>query len=91
MNDDVTQTPDSFPARFPLKVIGRTQDEVFIEHVKALLDSRATSWEPGSLRTNPSKDNNYLALTVMVVVDNKQQMQDLYQAIKAIPDVLMCL
>ncbi len=90
MNDDVTQQLDSYPARFPLKVIGRAQDD-FVEHVKAVLDKYANAWEPQSLRTNPSSDKRYIALTVMTTVADKAQAESLYAALKAVPEVLMCL
>lgn len=90
MPDELTQKPDTYPARFPLKVIGRAEDDL-IDHVKAILDQYACSWEPQSLRTNPSKDQRYTAITVMVTVTDKSQMENLYIALKAIPEVLMCL
>jgi putative lipoic acid-binding regulatory protein len=90
MNNGVTQKPDTYPARFPLKVIGRAGDN-FVEHVKAVLDHHTSAWDPQTLRTNPSKDQRYIAVTAMVTVDEKAQIERLYVALKAIPEVVMCL
>lgn len=90
MNQKVTQHPDTYPASFPLKVIGRKEDDL-VAHVKAVLDRHTSAWDPHTLRTNPSKDHRYIAVTVTVTVDEKAQAERLYAALKAIPEVVMCL
>jgi putative lipoic acid-binding regulatory protein len=79
-----------FPCQFPIKVMGRSDLEFDVlvidivrRHVPAIQEQAVTS--------RPSKDGNYLAVTVIVQATSKQQLDAIYQDLTSNPQVLMTL
>lgn len=79
-----------FPCQFAIKAMGRSNlefDLLVIEivrrHVPDLYEQAVT--------TRPSKDGNYLAVTVLIQASNKQQLDAIYQDLSSHPQVLMAL
>lgn len=80
----------SFPCDFAIKVFGIRSDEFEInvlsiirKHVKDLSETAITS--------RPSKDGKYLALTIAIHADSRQQLDAIYQDLTASPFILMAL
>lgn len=79
-----------FPCNFPIKVIGInspnfTSDVTNIarKHFPALLDT--------DIQIQPSKNQNYLALTVNVLAHNQKSLDALYLELTKHPDIKMVL
>lgn len=77
-----------FPARFPLKVMGRDEDdfetlvvEIVNRHVEGELD----------VKTRPSRDGNFIAVTVTFEAHSKDQLDALYRELTGHDRVLMAL
>ncbi len=87
MSDETLLT---FPCKFPIKVMGRSNLEfdllvidIVRRHVPDLFEQAVT--------TRPSKDGNYLAVTVIVEASSKQQLDAIYQELTSHPQVLIAL
>ena len=80
----------SFPCDFPIKVFGAKSD-VFEIEVLTLIRQHITHMAENAIVSRASKDAKYLALTITVHVESKQQLDDIYRALTASPNVLMAL
>lgn len=87
MNKDETLL--EFPCQFAIKAMGRSDlefDLLVIEIVR-----RHIVEEEKAVTTRPSKDGNYLAVTVLIQATSKQQLDAIYQELSSHPQVLMAL
>lgn len=87
MNKD---TIIEFPCYFPVKIIG-LRSQSFVEEVKAIAGSHFPNFAPDDLRQKPSKNNNYLALTVTVFVRDQATLDEFYKALTKVAGVKMVL
>lgn len=81
-----------FPCRFPIKAMGRGNG-AFEAIVVQIVRSHAELW-PGErepVRTNPSRNGNFVGVTVVVEATSQEQLDAIYQALTDCPDVLMAL
>lgn len=79
-----------FPCQFPIKVMGKGSIE-FDLLVMELIRPHVGQLEADAVKSRPSKNGNYLAVTVTVTVASKQQLDAIYQSLSAHPQVLMAL
>ncbi len=79
-----------YPARFPLKVFG-TQSAQFEDIVVKLVKARCPQAEHIEVSKRPSKGGKYIALTLTFTVNNRQQLEDIYQDLHACEQVVMSL
>jgi uncharacterized protein len=78
-----------FPCQFPIKAMGKNNlefDLLVIEIVR-----RHVPENEKAVTTRPSKDGNYLAVTVLIQATSKQQLDAIYQDLTDHPQVLMAL
>ena len=79
-----------FPCDFPIKVMGKTSVEF-----EALVVTTIRPFVPdlgeGAVRTRPSKDGNYIAITVTITARSQNQLDDIYRALTALEETLMVL
>jgi uncharacterized protein len=78
-----------FPCQFAIKAMGKNNlefDLLMIEIVR-----RHVPDQERAVTTRPSKDNNYLAVTVLIEATSKQQLDAIYQDLTDHPLVLMAL
>jgi uncharacterized protein len=89
----MTTEPESlmqFPCDFPIKAFGIKSDQFEID-VLTIIRQYVPDIEENAINSRPSKDGKYLALTITVPVENKQQLDNIYQALTSCPSVLMAL
>jgi len=81
-----------FPCRFPIKAMGRSE-EGFEATVVRIVRSHAELWEDEALpvSSNPSRNGNYVSVTVQVRATSRAQLDAIYQDLTDCPDVLMAL
>lgn len=79
-----------FPCQFPIKVMGRSNLE-FDLLVIDIVRRHAPDIHEQAVKTRPSKDGNYLAVTVTIQASSKQQLDAIYQDLTDHPQVLMTL
>ena len=78
----------SFPCDFPLKVMGNNTD-VFRTTVIGIV-SNLVSQTPVT-KERPSKDNNFMAFTLLIHVDSQEQLDGIYRELSSNEHVLMVL
>lgn len=90
--DPTEETLLEFPCRFPIKAMGRAGDD-FEAMVVRLVRAHADLWSGDELpvSTQPSRNGNYVSVTVLVEATSKAQLDAIYQDLTDSPDVLMAL
>lgn len=80
----------TFPCRFPIKIMGRTQDG-FAQEIVGVVQRHAPDFDPRTLEMRASKAGKYLSLTCTVNASSREQLDDLYRELSAHPMVAMVL
>ena len=78
-----------FPCPFAIKAMGKNDlefDLLVIEIVR-----RHVPEDEKAVTSRPSKDGNYLAVTVLIEATSKRQLDAIYQDLTDHPQVLMAL
>lgn len=80
----------TFPCEFVIKVFGMASDQFEVE-VLTIIRKHVADLRENALRSRPSKDKKYLALTITIHAESKEQLDDIYRDLSASPHVLMAL
>ena len=83
-------SPFQFPCAFPIKAMGRN-DEHFDAHVVEIVQRFAPPLSEGAVTLRPSATGKYLAVTVTINAQSRDQLDRIYQALNASERVLMAL
>ncbi|MGL4667301.1 MAG: HP0495 family protein [Saezia sp.] len=81
-----TESLLTFPADFPLKIMG-SNAEGFFEAIAELVKNHAPEFDTATIEKNHSKKGNYLSLRVTVRATSKEQLDNLYRALTSHPMV----
>ncbi|MGZ5007846.1 MAG: HP0495 family protein [Methylobacter sp.] len=79
-----------FPCRFPIKAMGKSNIELDLLVIE-IVRRHVADLHEGAVSTRPSKDGNYISVTVTVEATSKQQLDAIYQDLSDHPHVLMAL
>lgn len=79
-----------FPCQFPIKVMGKGNIE-FDALVLEIVRRHAPELNEQAVTTRPSKDANFLAVTVTIQATSKDQLDAIYKDLSSHPQVLMAL
>lgn len=79
-----------FPCDFPIKVFGQPEED-FVGFVVELVARHAGPIAPESIATRSSRGGKYLAVTITVRADSREQMDRVYQELCAHRRILMAL
>lgn len=79
-----------FPCAFPIKIMGARVDG-FAETISQLVRSHDPSFDPASIEMRPSRNGNYLGLTVTVTAQSREQLDTIYRALTSHPMVKVVL
>ena len=79
-----------FPCDFPIKIMGRSAGD-FVAQALALVESHAGPVPGERVSQRESRDGNFLALTVVIRAQSKDQLDALYAELSAHELVLMAL
>jgi putative lipoic acid-binding regulatory protein len=79
-----------FPCDFPLKVMGRHNDD-FRSIVLGIVQKHAGDIDVGQIEERPSKDGKYLGLTYTIRATSKAQLDALYTELTSCGKVLIVL
>ena len=77
-----------FPCPFPLKAIGKGKDD-FEEVVLSIVNRHVSTLGEDSVKSRPSKQGKYLAVTVTFTAQSKTQLEAIYQELGTHEQVLM--
>jgi putative lipoic acid-binding regulatory protein len=89
MADD-KDTLFKFPCDYPLKVMGRHDDD-FRSLVLGIVQKHAGAIDANSIVERPSKDGTYLSLTITFEAQSKEQLDTLYRELTSCQRVLVAL
>ncbi|MGA9025084.1 MAG: DUF493 domain-containing protein [Steroidobacteraceae bacterium] len=90
MSRAADRSPLDFPCEFPIKVMGRHDGDV-AEASRAIIERHAGALPPERVRVRTSADGNFLAITYLLVAQNKAQLDAIYRELTACKSVLMAL
>lgn len=79
-----------FPLEFPLKIFG-VNDPEFIKVVDKTIAEHVPKSDWASTKSNISKHGKYMSYTVVVIVQNRKQLNAVCQAVKYCPAALMSI
>jgi uncharacterized protein len=79
-----------FPCQFAIKAMGKSDLEFDLLVIEIVRRHVPDPYEQ-AVTTRPSKDGNYLAVTVLIEASSKQQLDAIYQDLTDHPQVLMAL
>lgn len=79
-----------FPCQFPIKAMGKTDIELDLLVIE-IISRHVPVINKESVATRPSKDGNYISVTVTIEASSKQQLDAIYQDLNDHPHVLMTL
>ena len=87
-NDQATLL--QFPCEFVIKIFGLRDDQFEMEAL-SIIRKHVADLRENAIQSRPSKDGKYLALTVTITADSKEQLDLIYQELSANTHVLMTL
>lgn len=90
MTDDTEKPVLEFPCQFPIKVMGHAQED-FESLVATLVRQHVPDLGEAAIRSRPSKEGNYIAVTVVVNATSREQLDAIYYELTACEHVLMAL
>ena len=94
MDSDMQIDEDSikiqFPCDYPVKVMGKNSDD-FSDVVLEVIRRHAPDLREENISFRPSRQNNYLAVNVTIYATGVQQLQALFDDLKATGRVTMVL
>jgi len=79
-----------FPCQFPIKAMGKTDIELDLLVIE-IISRHVPVCNKEAVATRPSKDGNYISVTVTIEASSKQQLDAIYQDLNDHPHVLMTL
>lgn len=79
-----------FPCSYPLKVMGR-DNAAFRSTVTGIVEKHAGKLPESSVRSRPSAEGNFLALTFSITAESREQLDALYRELTSCPEVLVAL
>lgn len=79
-----------FPCEFPIKVVGLASKE-FETFVLTTVNKHFPNISESALQLNPSKDGKYLAITITVSAESKEQLDATYMDLTSNKLVLIAL
>ena len=79
-----------FPCEYPVKVMGKNVAE-FTEVILEIIRRHASDLKDENISLRPSRNNNYLAVNVIIYATGTQQLQALFDDLKASGLVSMVL
>ena len=80
----------SFPCTIGIKAMGRQADD-FEDKVKDIVASHTEAGAIVEVRCKESNSGNYHSVTCEVRLENREQMEAIYQTMHDHPDILMTL
>lgn len=79
-----------FPSRFPIKAMGR-QSEAFEAAVRDIVFRHARLWPEEEVRLQPSREGNFLSVTMVIEAESQAQLDAIYQELTDSELVIMAL
>ncbi len=79
-----------FPCQFPIKAMGKAEDEFDIL-VVGIIRKHVIDISENAVKSRPSKEGKFISVTVTVVAESKQHLDNIYLELTAHEKVLWVL
>ena len=79
-----------FPCEFSLKVMGEDIDN-YADYVLTVCQKHVANVDPANVKTRPSRNGKYLAVTVTFTATSREQLDNLYHELNAYEHTKMAL
>ena len=79
-----------FPCDFPIKVMGKFSDD-FEALVREITERHVGALPEGAVSSRPSSNQRFVAVTIVIKAESKQQLDALYLELTSTEQVLMVL
>ena len=90
MSEAKSETLLEFPCAFPLKIMGRADDQLAQAVLEVIL-AHAPDFDGATMEMRASSGGKYVSLTCTVNATSKAQLDDLYRALTSHPLVKVVL
>lgn len=87
---ETSDSPFRFPCEFPIKVLGRCEEDFELLVVESVLRYTPDLGE-GAIKTRASRKGNYLAVTVTINAVSREQLDAIYHDLSRNERVIMAL
>ena len=89
MNNSNNKDLMSFPCDFALKVFGKSGKELEMAVLPVI--NKHVKLKENAVKTNNSKNNKYISLTINFRATSKAQLDEIYKEVTSLPEVIMAL
>jgi putative lipoic acid-binding regulatory protein len=87
MSDDAIMT---FPCSFPIKLMGRETDE-FRQTARELVEKHTGPLDDDAIESALSRNGRFVSVTITVIAESREQLDNIYRDATAHDDVIMAL
>lgn len=87
MSDESVMT---FPCSFPIKLLGR-ESSIFRQTVRELVEKHTGPLEDEAIEASLSRNGRFVSVTITVVAESREQLDNIYRDATAHDDVIMAL
>jgi len=84
------ESPLTFPCTFPVKAMGKNS-EGFENEVVMIARRHIPQLGEGAVQSRPSRNGNYLSVTITFTAESREQLDALYTELNAHESVVMVL
>jgi len=81
-------TQQTFPCDYTFKIFGK-HSETFVERVRAIVGQTFGELADAAVSLRSSSGGRYLSITISQWVESREQLEVVYAALKAEPEVLL--
>jgi putative lipoic acid-binding regulatory protein len=79
-----------FPCSFPIKLMGRETDE-FRQTARELVEKHTGPLDDKAIQSALSRNGRFVSVTITVVAESREQLDNIYRDATAHDDVIMAL
>jgi putative lipoic acid-binding regulatory protein len=87
MSDDSIM---KFPCSFPIKLMGR-ETAVFRQTARKLVEKHTGPLDDDAIESSLSRNGRFVSVTITVVAESREQLDNIYRDATAHDDVIMAL
>lgn len=89
-NTNPSQSLLHFPCEFVIKIFGHASNEFELQAL-TIIRHHIQDLAENAIKSRLSKDGKYLALTITMPIDTREQLDAIYQELSSDPMILMVL
>lgn len=79
-----------FPCSFPIKLMGRETD-TFQQTVRGLVEKHTGPIDDDAIQSSLSRNGRFVSVTITVIAESREQLDNIYRDATAHDDVIMAL